>query len=322
MSDLGHLHRFRKIAFGVFILFSLVIFAGVTVRVLEAGMGCPDWPTCYGQLIPPVRESQLPPDYRERFAVAGKLAEPFDPLKTWAEYINRLISVLAGLAVLLMVGYAWFFLWKYPRILFYTTAIPVLLVIQSLLGWRVVATYLAEHMVSIHMVFSLALTLAALMAWAQTFLLSARSTEGEMHGYYILGWVALGFLLLQIFLGAGLRSIITQFGLERGLESVVFLVHRSFSWVVLGTWAYYHWRLYKEPVRQPMARRWAIFTTTALTFQVLIGAFMSYISFLGAAKVLHLWLALFAVNSGFVSLYFFKYSVYGSPHSSVPQLSA
>lgn len=322
MTDLGHLHRFRRIAFATFLLFFLVIIAGVTVRVLKAGMGCPDWPTCYGQLIPPVRESQLPPDYRERFAVAGQLAEPFDPLKTWAEYINRLISVVAGVAVLLMVGYAWLYLRMHRSILLYTTAIPLLLVVQSLLGWRVVATYLAEHLITAHMLFSLALTLSTLMAWAHTFQLSARPVTGEMRGYYALGWIALSALVIQVLLGAALRAVIAQRGVEAGLETANFIIHRSFSWMVLGGWAYYHWRLYREPVRQPFARRWAMLTTSALVLQVLTGAFMSYIQFIGLAQVIHLVLALFSINAGFISLYFFKNSVYGGAYQPIPQFSA
>ncbi|MCX8112180.1 MAG: COX15/CtaA family protein [Bacteroidia bacterium] len=319
---LRHLRRFRRIAFGVFALFFLVILAGVSVRVLDAGMGCPDWPTCYGQLIPPTQASQLPPDYRERFAVAGRLAEPFDPLKTWAEYINRLVSVLAGLGVLMMVGYAWIFLRWHSRLLLYTTVIPVLLVIQSLIGWRVVATYLAEHLITVHMLFSVGLTLMALLAWAQTFQLQPRLPKGELKTYYKLGWAALGALLIQVLLGATLRAIITQKGLETGLHSTNFFIHRSLSWVVLGLWAYYHWRLFREPVRHPFARRWAMITTLALTSQVIVGAFMSYISFTGVAKVAHLWLALFAVNTGFISLYFFKHSVYDGSYQPIARLSS
>ncbi|MCS6895032.1 MAG: COX15/CtaA family protein [Bacteroidia bacterium] len=316
------LYRFRRLVFLVFVLFLLVILAGVSVRVLEAGMGCPDWPTCYGQLIPPIRESQLPPDYRERFAVGGRLAEPFDPLKTWTEYVNRLLSVVAGIAVLVATGYAWLYLRRYPKILTYTTAIPVLLIIQSLLGWRVVATYLAEHMITIHMIFSVLLTLCALLSWAHTFQLGSKTPTGELQVYYILGWVGLGLLVIQILLGASLRAIITEKGIEAGTETLNFFIHRSFSWIVLGTWAYYHWRLFREPTRQPFARRWAILTTISLVLQVLIGAFMSYVSFAGLAKVAHLWLALFSLNTGFMSLFFFRNSVYGGAHQPIHQLSA
>ncbi|MEN3041267.1 MAG: COX15/CtaA family protein [Bacteroidia bacterium] len=311
------MHRFRWLIFSVFVLFLLVILAGVTVRVLDAGMGCPDWPTCYGQLIPPTHESQLPSDYRHRFAVGGRLAEPFDPLKTWAEYINRLISVIAGIAVIFTTGYAWLYLRGHSKVLLYTTAIPVLLIIQALLGWRVVATYLASDMVTIHMLFSLLLTLCALLSWAHTFQLEPRGDLKELAGYYWLGWAAMGLLTIQIIIGASLRAIVTEKGFEAGIDTITFFIHRSFSWFVLGTWAYYHWRLFREPTRQPFARRWAMLTTISLALQVMIGAFMSYITFSSVAKVAHLWLALFSFNAGFVSLFFFRNSTYGGTYQPI-----
>ncbi|MCS7161790.1 MAG: COX15/CtaA family protein [Bacteroidia bacterium] len=316
-----HLQRFRRLALLTFFLLFAVVFAGAAVRILEAGMGCPDWPTCYGQLIPPVYESQLPPDYRQRFAVGGKLAEPFDPLKTWAEYLNRLLAIVAGIGILGMVAYSWVFLRTQTRLLFYTTALPILLLLQALLGWRVVATYLAERMITLHMIFTLALTLCTLLAWAQTFPLEKASLRGEWRIYYFIGafsWVA---LLIQILSGASVRAAINQAGWETAIYSPTFYFHRSFSWIVLGLWAYYHWRLYREPVRQPLARQWAIATTLLLTLQVLLGAFLRYIAFTGVGKILHLWIALLAANTAFLSLYFFQYSVYGSSRKPVAQPS-
>lgn len=313
---------FRRIAVGVLALFFLVIIAGTTVRAVGAGMGCPDWPKCYGQLIPPIHESQLPPDYRERYAVAGRLAEPFDAFKTWVEYINRLVSVVAGLAVLVLVGYGWLRLRAYPKILLYTGAVPVLLLAQAILGWRVVASYLAEHMVTLHMLFSVLLTLAVFLAWAQTFQLRERSLAGEWRLYALLGWGSWGLLLVQVLLGASLRAAITQYGLEAGLEKMVFYVHRSFSWLVLFGWAYFQWRVYREPVRQPLARRWALWTLLALITQVLSGAFMAYVRFTPPLQVLHLTAALFAVNAGFMTLYFFRNTAYDGSPQSLPQLSA
>ncbi|MCX7606893.1 MAG: COX15/CtaA family protein [Bacteroidia bacterium] len=315
-----HILRFRRLALGVFLLFFLVILAGVTVRVLGAGMGCPDWPTCYGQLIPPTHESQLPADYRERYAVAGRLAEPFDPFKTWVEYLNRLVSVLAGISVIFWVGYAWFYLRAYPVLLRYVTAVPILLVIQALLGWRVVATYLAEYMISIHMFFSLLLTMSVLLAWAWTFRLSERAQAGDWRFYEALGWVSWGALLVQVFLGTLVRSAIARYGVEEGLDRWIFYLHRTFSWFVLAGWSYFHWRVYREPVRLPLARRWASWTTIALLIQAITGAVMVYIRFAAPLQVMHLVLSLFAVNSGFISMYFLRYSGYGSTYKSIPRL--
>ncbi|RMF52709.1 MAG: hypothetical protein D6750_01935 [Bacteroidetes bacterium] len=317
-----HLRRLRRIAGGVAMLFFLVIVAGVTVRVLGAGMGCPDWPTCYGQLIPPLRESELPPDYRQRYAVAGRLAEPFDPVKTWAEYLNRLISVVAGLGVVLLVGYTWLFLRGDRRLLLYVSLLPVLLLTQALLGWRVVATYLAEHLITAHMLFSVLLTGLVLWIWARTFVLRERPLEGEWRWYRWLGIGSWFLLLMQVLLGAGLRAVISQKGVEQGLETVLFFVHRSFSWFVLAGWAYFHWRVYREPTRQPLARRWAIWTTLALLVQVGTGAGMAYLAFSPVLQVVHLVSALFALNAGFLCLYFLRNTAYGRSNQLIPEFSA
>ena len=76
----------------------LLILVGGIVRASGSGMGCPDWPTCFGRLVPPTSESQLPPDYHERYIGYGDTT--FNVLKTWTEYLNRLLGVSIGILIL------------------------------------------------------------------------------------------------------------------------------------------------------------------------------------------------------------------------------
>ncbi|MEO6977888.1 MAG: COX15/CtaA family protein, partial [Mucilaginibacter sp.] len=113
--------RFQKINLATIILLFILILAGGVVRSTGSGMGCPDWPKCFGRYIPPTSVNELPKDYKQKY-VAGRLAknqrfaktldvfgysdlakriredrsilvpEDFNAAKTWTEYINRVIG--------------------------------------------------------------------------------------------------------------------------------------------------------------------------------------------------------------------------------------
>ena len=159
----------------VFLLFLL----GSLVRATGSGMGCPDWPKCFGQLAPPTNAADLPENYQEIFLkkrVAklerftntleklgmGKRAEAirkdpkmyepevFHPVKAWIEYINRLFGVLSGL---LAVAMGFLIFWK-PGALgkargWYLFGF-VFLILNAWLGSLVVTTNLLPGMVSLH----------------------------------------------------------------------------------------------------------------------------------------------------------------------------
>ena len=130
--------RFIKIAWLTLLLVYLVICAGGIVRMSGAGMGCPDWPTCFGTWIPPTNASQLPENYREEFAKkrvekiekfsnllegigfktdaetlrnnqsVKEKEDQFNVTKTWTEYGNRLVGFLSGNFMLLQFIFSLF----------------------------------------------------------------------------------------------------------------------------------------------------------------------------------------------------------------------
>ncbi|MDO9139114.1 MAG: COX15/CtaA family protein, partial [Methylobacter sp.] len=93
--------RFRRL--GVLTIFAVyfVILVGGIVRASGAGMGCPDWPTCFGQWVPPTDEAQLPANYHEIYAGRGYQDTQFNLVKTWTEYTNRLVGVSIGFLIML-----------------------------------------------------------------------------------------------------------------------------------------------------------------------------------------------------------------------------
>lgn len=175
----GFLINYRRIGLltssSVFLLFLL----GSLVRATGSGMGCPDWPKCFGQLAPPLHASDLPDNYQEIFLKKRiakldrftstleklgmreraeairkdpKMVEPeaFHPVKAWIEYINRLFGVLSGL---LAVAMGFLIFWK-PQYLgkarwWYLFGF-VFLILNAWLGSLVVTTNLLPGMVSLH----------------------------------------------------------------------------------------------------------------------------------------------------------------------------
>ena len=101
------LHRYRRMAWITIAAVYLLILVGASVRASGAGMGCPDWPTCFGQWIPPTSEAQLPNNYQQIYAELGYAETRFNVVKTWTEYINRLTGISIGILILLTAFYSW-----------------------------------------------------------------------------------------------------------------------------------------------------------------------------------------------------------------------
>ena len=97
---------YRRYTWFVLIMVFLVILAGGVVRMTQSGMGCPDWPTCFGRWIPPMNRSQLPPNY-EKYLRTQDIDHTFNAYHTWIEYINRLLGALLGL--FMFIHFIWSF---------------------------------------------------------------------------------------------------------------------------------------------------------------------------------------------------------------------
>jgi heme a synthase len=232
-------NRFRKFGIATIISIFFLIFVGGLVRSTGSGLGCPDWPKCFGSWVPPTSVEELPTDYKTKFALQGKEIADFDTFKTWTEYVNRLIGVLIGFFVFLTVVFAFPYLKTKPTVFWLSFIAFILVGFQGWIGSKVVSSELASWMITIHMV--IALVIVALLIYtitlSQDFYITQLKNDRSLK-YLIL--IALAISLVQIISGTQVREKVDHVASILGenyrsqwpkffKEESIFLLHRSWS---------------------------------------------------------------------------------------------
>lgn len=222
-----------------------LIFIGGWVRVTGSGMGCPDWPTCFGQWTPPTDVSELPADYRTLYAAPGKPVAEFNVYHTWTEYINRLVGVLIGIFIAITMVSSFQFRKTEPKITVYAVLSFLLVGFQGWIGKVVVDKNLAGWMVTIHMLLALVVVALVMLAVFRrhrvSFPLAEQATLKN------LSLLALLLTLIQIAIGTQVREKVDEVKIqhlgndwvERAgalLESHVFLTVLLVAVTLLLVW--------------------------------------------------------------------------------------
>ncbi|MDX1672627.1 MAG: COX15/CtaA family protein, partial [Balneolaceae bacterium] len=127
-------NSYQKIALTTVFATLFLIFVGGLVRAAGAGLGCPDWPKCFGLWIPPVSAAELP---------AGYDPSQFNVFKTWLEYVNRLIGVVVGMLITATFVLSFRYRKNDPAVFYSSLAAFLLVVFQGWLGGQVVISGLS-----------------------------------------------------------------------------------------------------------------------------------------------------------------------------------
>ena len=182
----------------VFMTFDLIVFGAFT-RLTDSGLGCPDWPGCYGTSNPwhAIGEISL--------AEAAMPTGPVTVIKAWIEMIHRYLAMTVGALILIQVGAAWTkvsSLGKRP--LLGSLGLLILVCIQGAFGAWTVTLKLQPIIVTIHLMLALVL-FACLIAYAQyswqTQSSAVRQSPTKPLSAKLL-LLASAALTMQIFLGA------------------------------------------------------------------------------------------------------------------------
>ncbi len=263
---------FPSITKTALVLVYLVIVAGALVRMTGSGMGCPDWPKCFGYYIPPTNISELTwsPNRefqkgqviirgekllvaQEDFKSGSEFEEShwqaytkhdyavFNPTHTWVEYINRLLGALAGLACFVMAIFS-FSLWKEnKKITLLSWLVVFLMGFQAWLGATVVYSVLNPVKITIHMV--MALVIVCIILYILSLVKPKNSPALKFDKVFdSLLIISLILTLTQVILGTQVRQFVDEqvkiYGYDamgKILEDPIigFYFHRTFSFVVL-----------------------------------------------------------------------------------------
>jgi cytochrome c oxidase assembly protein subunit 15 len=203
MNATHTLHRLALV--GVLLCFVVVVL-GAYVRLTAAGLGCPDWPGCYGHFTPVGAEENVA-------SQAAYPANPFDVGKAWREMVHRYAAAALGLLILVMTAIAIASRGPRPASVLYFVALLALVVLQGVLGMLTVTWQLKPLIVTLHLIGGLA-TLAMLWwLWLGTRERPALRFAGPQHGYRIrlrgvrlAVTVGLAALAIQIALGGWTSS--------------------------------------------------------------------------------------------------------------------
>lgn len=298
------LKLFSRLALITIIAVYFLILVGASVRATGAGMGCPDWPLCFGQIVPPMSEAQLPPDWRVTYADRGYDTAPFDPVKTWTEYLNRLTGVVIGLLSIATAVVSWRLRRIDPIIPLGAIGGLLMVCFNGWVGSQVVASNLRPVMISLHMLGAFFVQMFLILA-----LVRARAQEASAFAAGLPRWmprlvlITLVALTIQIFLGIQIRESVdvisrltTDLNREEWIEHVpwIFYIHRSYSWVILLLVVGILWRVIAHarqlgPDSGSAGLRQVLYVTVGLVaFEMLLGGALNHLGFPLVAQPVHL----------------------------------
>lgn len=291
----------RNALFAANLLTLFLIAIGGFVRAAGAGLGCPDWPRCFGLWIPPISVADLPAAYDP---------SQFNALKTWIEYINRLIGVVVGFSILWAAFQSFRFRKQAPSIWPTMLITVIVLLFQGWLGGRVVHSSLEGWLITAHMFFAFLILGLLVYSYLQTLPQDHPQFKPLENRVVAVRWLAvlIPVFLIQVIVGTQVREAIDHVAdagqLERfqwvGASGILAVLHRSFSWLPLLLAGGTVYAMRADLGRSLLSARLGLLVLIALILQAGTGIGLFYYALPPGFQVIHLVLSAVTATALFI----------------------
>lgn len=334
---MGRFTIFQKVAFAALLAVIFLIFVGAIVRTTGSGMGCPDWPKCWGQYIPPTDKSQIKVDelplekYSKRYERykggqkldPDKVVDEFNVVHTWVEFINRLCSLPVGLFTLLTMILAFRFRAGRPLVFYASFAAIVLVGVNAWMGMQIVYSGLKPGTITTHMALAILLMcIQVYIVWdggQKRFVIPFK--EGSEKTLKWIGLALFVFIIIEGVMGSQVREMtdtLQKFHKDQPRsewvneleETWMYLVHRSFSWVILATAVLFYAHASSNRIG---GVKWQEKVVLLMVLsQMVLGIILSQLGVLPVVQVLHIGLSSILV----CALFTWLLGAFGKPRES------
>ena len=288
--QMRRLTRFQRLALWTTAITYLLILVGGLVRASGAGLGCPDWPRCFGSWVPPLSAADLPAEFDR--------AE-FNPVLMWTEYLNRLLGVTVGFLILATLVVAWRDHRRTPRILWPTALAFLLVGFEGWLGGVVVQQELAAWIVTAHLM--VALVIVSLLLYASVYAFFGEERTRTPGARRALAWSTLLLIVItlgQVALGAQVRERIDEALTAGSARSEALATvgqfdrwHRDASLVVFGLVLIVLLQVWsRHPAEGPLVSV-AYVLVGIVVAQLALGLALAYLGLTPPAQIAHLTVA-------------------------------
>ncbi|WP_342645814.1 COX15/CtaA family protein [Mucilaginibacter sp. CSA2-8R] len=339
MSETIKNAKFIRINLITIISLFVLILAGGVVRSSGSGMGCPDWPKCFGRYIPPTEASELPSDYKQRYVAKREtknqrfaktldrlgykqlaerirkdksilIPEDFNAARTWTEYINRLVGALSGIFLLLTAVYSFSYRKREVQIPVLSVLNLLFVVFQAWLGSIVVSTNLVDWIVTVHMLLAIVILAIAIYTYhlARVIDKPVLSAKPLIN---VLTIAAVVLSVVQITLGTEVREKVDEVAdrfqdgyRDRWISNVgeIFSTHRDTALLVFVINVMIYALLRRNFNRHSLQQQLMSFVFLLIIAQIGVGVVLSYHALPPVAQALHIVLATLIFGAQFYLL--------------------